>query len=113
MVDDQPETRRRSGDHRHMFEVTGQDCDQIEREVPSCEKPQSFQDSRTHDPIPQGEILVSTFTAGMHPKQPMEGQIMPVIVRWHLGIEINAFAKSAPGQLDIENFGSPGYGGIR
>lgn len=57
-----------------------------------------------YDTSPQGEILVSTFTAGMHPKQPMEGHILPVIFSWHLGIEINAFAKSARGQLDIEKF---------
>jgi hypothetical protein len=57
-----------------------------------------------YDTSPQGEILVSTFTAGMHPKQPMEGHILPVIFSWHLGIEINAFAKSALGQLDIEKF---------
>jgi ubiquinone biosynthesis protein Coq4 len=57
-----------------------------------------------YDTSPQGEILVSTFTAGMHPKQPMEGHILPVIFSWHLGIEINAFAKSARNQLDIEKF---------
>lgn len=69
-----------------------------------------------YDTSPQGEILVSTFTAGMHPKQPMEGHILPVIFSWHLGIEINAFAKSARNQLDIEKFwvawvrGSPNEG---
>ena len=57
-----------------------------------------------YDTSPQGEILVSTFTAGMHPKLPMEGHILPVIFSWHLGIEINAFAKSARGQLDIAKF---------
>ena len=57
-----------------------------------------------YDTSPQGEILVSTFTAGMHPKLPMEGHILPVIFSWHLGIEINAFAKSARGQLDPEKF---------
>jgi hypothetical protein len=57
-----------------------------------------------YDTSPQGEILVSTFTAGMHPKLPMEGHILPVIFSWHLGIEINAFAKSARHQLDIEKF---------
>jgi hypothetical protein len=40
----------------------------------------------------------------MHPKLPMEGHILPVIFSWHLGIEINAFAKSARHQLDIEKF---------
>jgi ubiquinone biosynthesis protein Coq4 len=57
-----------------------------------------------YDTSPQGEILVSTFTAGMHPKLPMEGHILPVIFSWHLGIEINAFAKSARNQLDAEKF---------
>ncbi len=57
-----------------------------------------------YDTSPQGEILVSTFTAGMHPKQPMEGHILSVILSWHLGIEINAFAKSARNQLHIEKF---------
>lgn len=113
MVDDQPETRRFRRDRGNVFEMTRENGDQIERQAPRREQPQSFQHSRTHDPIPQGEILVSTFTAGMHPKQPMEGQIMPVIFRWQLGIESNAFAKSALGQLNLENFGSPGYGAIR
>jgi hypothetical protein len=57
-----------------------------------------------YDTSPQGEILVSTFTAGMHPRLPMEGHILPVIFSWHLGIEINAFAKSARNQLDVEKF---------
>ncbi len=57
-----------------------------------------------YDTSPQGEILVSTFTAGKHPQQPMEGHILPVIFSWHLGIEINALAKSARGQLDLEKF---------
>ena len=57
-----------------------------------------------YDTSPQGEILVSTFTAGMHPKLPMEGHILPVIFSWHLGIEINKFAGSARGALDPEKF---------
>lgn len=57
-----------------------------------------------YDTTPQGEILVSTFTAGMHPKLPMEGHILPVIFSWHLGIEINQFAGSATGALDPEKF---------
>ncbi len=57
-----------------------------------------------YDTTPQGEILVSTFTAGMHPKLPMEGHILPVIFSWHLGIEINKFAGSATGALDPEKF---------
>jgi hypothetical protein len=57
-----------------------------------------------YDTTPQGEILVSTFTAGMHPKLPLEGHILPVIFSWHLGIEINKFAGSARGALDPEKF---------
>ncbi len=57
-----------------------------------------------YDTTPGGEILVSTFTAGMHPKLPMEGHIMPVIFSWHLGIEINKLAGSFKGALDPEQF---------
>lgn len=57
-----------------------------------------------YDTSPQGEILVSTFTAGMHPMRPMEGHILPVIYSWHLEIKINDLAKSAKGQLDPEQF---------
>ena len=51
-----------------------------------------------------GEILVSAFTAGMHPTLPMEGHILPVIFSWHLGIEINKLAGSFRGALDPEQF---------
>lgn len=57
-----------------------------------------------YDTSPQGEILVSTFTAGMHPRLPMEGHILPVIFSWHVGIEINALAGSTTGRLDPEKF---------
>jgi hypothetical protein len=57
-----------------------------------------------YDTTPQGEILVSTFTAGMHPKLPMEGHILPVMFSWHLGIEINKLAGSFRGALDPEQF---------
>ncbi|HEY7134857.1 MAG TPA: hypothetical protein VIB48_07315 [Acidimicrobiia bacterium] len=53
---------------------------------------------------PQGELLVSTFTAGMHPEEPMAGHILPVIYSWHLGIEINKVAGSFRGALDPEKF---------
>lgn len=52
----------------------------------------------------QGELLVSTFTGGMHPDLPMAGHILPVIFSWHLGIEIVKFAGSATGSLDPEKF---------
>jgi len=53
---------------------------------------------------PQGELLVSTFTAGMHPREPMSGHILPVIISWHLGIELVHFAGATSGQLDPEKF---------
>jgi hypothetical protein len=53
-----------------------------------------------YDTSPRGEILVSTFTAGMHPVRPMEGHILPVLYSWHLNIKINDVAGAAKGQLD-------------
>jgi hypothetical protein len=57
-----------------------------------------------YDTSPRGEILVSTFTAAMHPKRPMAGHVLPVIFSWHLGVEINEIARSARGALDPEAF---------
>jgi hypothetical protein len=57
-----------------------------------------------YDTTPQGELLVSTFTAGMHPREPMSGHILPVIVSWHLGIELAKTPGSITGQLDPEKF---------
>lgn len=53
---------------------------------------------------PQGELLVSTFTAGMHPQEPMSGHILPVIMSWHMGIELVHLAGSSTGHLDPEKF---------
>jgi hypothetical protein len=53
-----------------------------------------------YDTLPRGEILVSTLTAGMHPKLPSEGHILPVIFSWHLGIEINKLTRA----FDPEQF---------
>jgi len=52
----------------------------------------------------RGELLVSTFTAGMHPHFPMAGHILPVIFSWHLDIQINPVAKSTEGALDPDQF---------
>ena len=52
----------------------------------------------------RGEILVSTFTAGMHPEEPMAGHILPVIFSWHLGIELIEHAGSHKGGLDPTHF---------
>jgi hypothetical protein len=57
-----------------------------------------------YDTTPQGELLVSTFTARMHPVFPMEGHILPVIYSWHLGIEFNQLAGSYRGALDPAKF---------
>ena len=57
-----------------------------------------------YDTTPRGEVLVSTFTAAMHRREPMSGHILPVIFSWHLGIQLNAVAKSATGALDPEAF---------
>lgn len=52
----------------------------------------------------QGELLVSTFTAGMHGVNAMSGHILPVIYSWHLGIELNPVAGSHRGSFDPEKF---------
>jgi hypothetical protein len=57
-----------------------------------------------YDTSPQGELLVSTFTAGLHPEEPMSGHILPVIMSWHMGIELIRFAGAVKGQLDPEKF---------
>jgi hypothetical protein len=57
-----------------------------------------------YDTTPRGELLVSTFTAAMHPERPMEGHVLPVIFSWHLGIKINDVAGAATGALDPEEF---------
>ena len=59
-----------------------------------------------YDTTPQGELLVSTFTAGMHPKEPMSGHILPVILSWHLGLEMTKLAGEVKGQLDPVKFWS-------
>jgi hypothetical protein len=57
-----------------------------------------------YDTTPRGELLVSTFTAGMHPKEPMAGHILPVILSWHLGIELVHLAGATTGKLDPRRF---------
>lgn len=66
-----------------------------------------------YDTTPAGEILVSTFTAGMHPKLPMEGHILPVMFSWHLGIEINKLAGAFRGAFDPEQFWNAWVRGTR
>jgi hypothetical protein len=57
-----------------------------------------------YDTSPRGEILVSTFTAGMHPLNPMCGHILPVIFNGHLGVKLNDVARSTTGGLDPDAF---------
>ncbi len=57
-----------------------------------------------YDTTPRGELLVSTFTAAMHPIYPISGHVLPVIFSWHLGIKINDVAKSATGAMDPAEF---------
>jgi hypothetical protein len=57
-----------------------------------------------YDTSYRGEILVSTFTAGMHPINPMAGHILPVIFNGHLGVKFNDVATPGTGGLDPEEF---------
>ena len=53
-----------------------------------------------YDTSPRGEILVSTFTAAMHPVHPISGHVLPVLFSWHLGVQLNPVATAARGALD-------------
>ena len=57
-----------------------------------------------YDTSYRGEILVSTFTASMHPINPMAGHILPVIFNGHLGIRFNDIATPATGGFDPNEF---------
>lgn len=57
-----------------------------------------------YDTTPAGEILVSTFTAAMHPRHSMAAHVLPVIFSWHLNIKFNDVAKSAVGQMHPASF---------
>lgn len=57
-----------------------------------------------YDTSPRGEILVSTFTAAMHPINPMAGHILPVIFNGHLGIKFNDVARYTTGGFDPDEF---------
>ncbi len=51
----------------------------------------------------QGEILVSTFTGGMHRRDNMRAHILPVIIEWHVGSEVNGIG-AQKGNLDPAKF---------
>jgi hypothetical protein len=57
-----------------------------------------------YDTSPRGEILASTFTAAMHRSWPMAGHVLPVILSWHVGVQINEVARDARNALDPEAF---------
>jgi hypothetical protein len=57
-----------------------------------------------YDTSLRGEILVSTFTAAMHPINPMAGHILPVIFNGHLGVKFNDVATSATDGFDPDEF---------
>ena len=57
-----------------------------------------------YDTSYRGEILVSTFTAAMHPINPMAGHILPVIFNGHLGVKFNEVATPARGGFDPDEF---------
>lgn len=57
-----------------------------------------------YDTSLQGELLVSTFTAGMHPDDAVAAHILPVIISWHLGVPLAEFAGAATGSLDPRKF---------
>jgi len=57
-----------------------------------------------YDTTFRGEILVSTFTAAMHPINPMAGHILPVIFNGHLGVKFNDVATPGQGGLDPDEF---------
>ena len=55
-----------------------------------------------YDTSARGELLVSTFTAGMHPINPMSGHILPVIFFFHFGEQHVGHA--GKGGLDPDEF---------
>jgi len=57
-----------------------------------------------YDTSVQGELLVSTFTAGMHADDAVTAHVLPVIISWHLGVPLADFAGSATGALDPRKF---------
>lgn len=57
-----------------------------------------------YDTSARGELLVSTFTAGMHPLNPMSGHILPVIFFFHFGEQLNDVGHAGRGGLDPDEF---------
>lgn len=57
-----------------------------------------------YDTSARGELLVSTFTAGMHPINPMSGHILPVIFFFYFGEQLNDVGHAGTGGLDPDEF---------
>ncbi|MBI2716169.1 MAG: hypothetical protein HYX37_17190 [Rhizobiales bacterium] len=57
-----------------------------------------------YDTSSRGEILVSTFTAGMHPITPVSGHILLVLFIFHLGVKMNDVGNTTKGGLDPDEF---------
>jgi hypothetical protein len=57
-----------------------------------------------YDTSARGELLVSTFTAGMHPINPMSGHMLPVIFFFHFGEQLNDVGHAGKGGLDPDEF---------
>ena len=57
-----------------------------------------------YDTSARGELLVSTFTASMHPINPMSGHILPVIFFFHFGEHMNDVGHAGKGGLDPDEF---------
>ena len=51
----------------------------------------------------QGELLVSTFTGGMHRRDALRAHILPVIFEWHVGHDVNGIG-AQQGALDPVRF---------
>jgi hypothetical protein len=52
----------------------------------------------------QGELLVSTFIAAMHPDRPMAAEILPVLFSWHLGVKLDPLVASDEGGYEPRKF---------
>lgn len=57
-----------------------------------------------YDTSARGELLVSTFTASMHPINPMSGHILPVIFFFHFGEHMNDVGHAGKGGLEPDEF---------
>jgi tellurite resistance protein len=57
-----------------------------------------------YDTSPRGELMTSTLTATMHRSHAMSGHVLPVILSWHLGIQLNDVAGAAHGAFDPDEF---------